>query len=79
MHWYLSVPHWRVAKGNKRQITKRNYYMAGEILHVTGHEERNVKKRYSYKQALNGSDCVVKSTPRPLYPCERATVYRLLN
>ena len=35
--------------------------MAGEILHVTGHEEQNVKKRYS-------------STPRPLHPRERATV-----
>jgi len=49
--------------------------MADEILHVTGHEEQNVKKRYSSKQVQNGSECIVNSTPRPLYPCERATVF----
>jgi hypothetical protein len=40
--------------------------MAREILLVTGHEEQNVKKRYSSKQALNGTECVVISTPWPL-------------
>jgi hypothetical protein len=49
--------------------------MASEILHVRGYEEHNVKKMYSSKQALNGSECVVNSTSRPLYPCERATVF----
>jgi hypothetical protein len=49
--------------------------MAGEILHVTGHEEQNAKKRYSSKQAPNGSEFVVKFKPRALYLCERATVF----
>jgi hypothetical protein len=49
--------------------------MAREILHVTDHEEQNMKKRYSSKQGLNGSECVVISTPRPLYPCKKTTVF----
>jgi len=49
--------------------------MAEEILRVTGHEEQNAKKRYSSKQAPNGSEFVVNSTPRPFYSRERATVF----
>jgi len=49
--------------------------MASEILYVTGHEEQNMKKWYSPKQALNGSECVHNYRPRPLYPFERATVF----
>jgi len=72
LHWYLSAPHWRVAKGNKRQITYRNYYRADEILHVTGHEEQNVKKRYSSKQAQNGSECIVELHTPAILPLRKS-------
>ena len=38
--------------------------MAGEILHVTGHEEQNVKKRYGSKQEFLMVGCLRKLQTR---------------